>query len=161
MPGEEARLERVAHELGIEAIPALWETHWVAFQDCTECGALRWELPPAAVGAFDLPAESLQDLRGMYEAIRANDALAELADFWHYLIYHLPEGMERNTNVWNVPDELAGHSTKLFSLAVMASGADHALENFAATGVSGEVAAASLGYIGRYARDIRGKRGVW
>ena len=73
----------------------------------------------------------------------------------------MPEGMERNTNVWNLPDDILGCSTKTFSLAAMISGPQHALANFAATGVCEQIVFDSLGYIGRYARDIEAKRGVW
>lgn len=161
MSGNDARLEQLARRLGIESIPSSWSPNWEAFSSWASVRGECWELPSNAVDVFDLPAESLDDLSAMYKAIRENDALSALADFWHYMIYHLPEGMERNTNVWGIPDDLIGHSTKVFSLAVMVSGADHAVESFAQTGVSDEVIGLTLGYIGRYARDIKAKRGVW
>lgn len=162
MPSNEARLEALALQLGIENIPESWMAHWDAFQAWrSERQGSQWVMPSNAAQVFDLPDEALPDMEEMYRAIRADQPLADLADFWHYLIYHLPGGMERNTNVWDIPERILGNSTKAFSLAAMISGADYALDNFAATGVSDEVVSDTLGYIGRYARDIKAKRGVW
>jgi len=122
---------------------------------------MNWELPPCAARVFALPEGSVPALQELLQAIRANSDLRALASFWHYMAYHLPGGMERYTNGWAVPDKLCGFPTKLMFLAALASGADHALANFAATGVSEEVALLSLGYIGYYTSDIKKKRGVW
>ncbi len=156
-------LEKLALELGVQTIPESWKANWEAYEEWlgADCDLPSWQIQPNAQKAFDLPEESLSDLESIYAAIRADECLRQLADFWHYLIYHLPAGMERNTNVWNLPDAMLGCSTRAFSLAAMISGPEHARQNFAATGVSDQVIYDTLGYIGRYARDIRAKRGVW
>lgn len=164
MTDEPIDLRQLASRLGIDSIPASWNVRWpeyLSWKSGGGCPELRWELPSSAAEVFDLPGESLPDLRSMYNSICGSIELNELADFWHYLIYHMPESMERNTNAWGLPDGLGGVSTRLFSLAAMVSGCDHAVSNFEKTGLPSEVALASLGYIGRYARDIKEKRGVW
>jgi hypothetical protein len=164
MHAEKSGLEQLCLRVGIESIPASWSEAWSAYTQWAadgKCELVHWELPPNAAEVFDLPAGSLPVLEEICKAIRGDEAFRELADFWHYLVYHLPGGMERYTNVWGLPDEILGYPTRLFSLAAMVSGADHALANFAATGVSDEVAMMTLGYIGYYTRDIRKKRGVW
>jgi len=157
-------VEAVAGRLGIENPPESWAMNWAAYREWAEaagCEALSWKLPANAAEVFDLPAECVDVLAEVFAAIRSDEALRELASFWHYLVYHLPGGMERNTNIWNLPDRIGGFSNKTLQLAAIVSGADHAAGNFAATGVSQDIAAATLGYIGRYARDIEAKRGVW
>lgn len=164
MPDKRIGLDAVSHALGIGSAPESWPASWRAYREWVRgggCEALNWEVPANAGEVFDLPDECVAALEDIFKSIRANHAFRELAGFWHYVVYHLPEGMERNTNVWNLPDRIGGHSNKLLQLAAIASGADHALANFAATGVSAETAAITLGYIGRYARDIKDRRGVW
>lgn len=162
MPIEE--LQGLCGRLGIQDIPASWLAGWdgyEAWQGAGGCEALNWELPPNAAEVFGLPEGSVPALQELFQAIRAHADLRALASFLHYMAYHMPGGMERYTNGWAVPDELFGFSVKLLFLAVLTSGADHALANFAATGVSKQVALLSLGYIGYYTSDIRKKRGVW
>lgn len=159
-----ASLEQLARRFGINTIPDSWFARWEAFRtwrSAGKCGDLRWELPANAAEVFSLPDESPDALKEMYKAIREDAQLTELADFWHYMVYDMPDYMERNTNIWDMPRELGGTKVQVFYLAVMVSGADHALENFAKTGVSEEIAKSTLSYIGRYAMDIKQKRGVW
>lgn len=157
-------LEDLCGQLGIVNIPGTWVERWPGFEDWADtdgCGELRWELTSDAAEVFGLPDDALPLLQSMFKVVSEDSRLRVLAEFWHYMIYHLPEGMERNSNVWGLPDHLLGHSTRLFSLAAMVSGCEHAAENFRKTELSSEIALASLGYIGRYAMDIKEKRGVW
>lgn len=164
MPMDDIQIEELARHLGIETIPDSWHADWPAYQSWVfdgRCAGLRWELPLNAAEVFDLPEGCLRPLEELFQAIRANDEFCELANFWHYMVYHLPGGMERNTNIWRIPDEILGYPTRLLSLAAVVSGTDHAVENFRNAGVSDEVAKMTLSYIGYYTRDIMKKRGVW
>jgi len=164
MPEKHAALAKMAKALGIENVPDSWKESWAGYREWMGdggCGRLDWRLPANAAEVFDLPKECVAALEEMFAAIRRDEALRELASLWHYMVYHLPGGMERNTNVWGLPDTIGGFSNKTLQLAAIVSGADHAVANFAATGVSQETVAITLGYIGRYARDIEAKRGVW
>lgn len=157
-------MEMWARELGIVQIPASWPAAWAAYQTwLREPGraAPEWQLPPRAQAIFDLPAEALPELEELYAALHTPGPLSTCAGFWHFLIYYMPEGTDRFTNVWKLPDLLGGRSQRQLMLACMAVGAELAWENFRRAGLSEEVAYASLGYIGRYARDIKAKRGVW
>lgn len=154
----------LSQRLGIEKVPGTWIECWPGFEEWRAaggCGDLSWELPAEACRVFDLQDGAASDLECIYRIIGKDSDLSSLMEFWHYMIYHLPGGMERNSNVWNLPDSLKGFSTSLLSLAAMVSGCGHAVRNFEKTGLSDEIALASLGYIGRYAMDIKEKRGVW
>ncbi len=131
----------MAKALGIAAIPASWNESWAGYREWLRgggCWPTDGDTNPAEV--FDLPAECMEALEEVRRAMWSNQPLQELVRFWHYLVYHLPGGMERYTNVWNLPDIIGGFSNKLLQLAAIVSGADHAVANFAATGVSQDVA---------------------
>lgn len=155
--------EKLANDLGLGECPESWSEDWESFAQWISSTdeALDWEFPVHASEVFDLPQECLDVLRGVYSAVQANQQVRLLADFWHYSIYHLPAGPGGVPHAWPVPEQLFGCGARTFSLAMMISGADHALANFAATGVSQEVVSDTLSYIGRYARDIKDRRGVW
>ena len=88
--------------------------------------------------------------------------ISELLEFWHYLVYHLPDGMERNTNAWGTAATncLVGRRA-CSTWPPWSAESSTRWPNFAATGVSDEVRDVTLGYIGQYTRDIKKKRGVW
>jgi len=165
MAPEELSLQEFARSLGIAEIPEAWQKHWKAFSAWRaggNCPGYSYLLPGIAPGVFDLPRECVKELEAMFAVIRASPPLRDLADLWHYLLYHLPDdNIGGIPDTWPLPDAPVKGQHRLFRLAMMVSGAEHAEANFAAAGISPEIAQATLGYIGRFARDIKERRGVW
>ncbi|MCC7299491.1 MAG: DUF5596 domain-containing protein [Verrucomicrobia bacterium] len=158
-----ATIAQLSSELGIMVPPPVWTTLWpdfMAWRKAGGCPQLHWELPTSAEAVFNLPPECLGELRQMFQVIAQSEPLQQLAELWHYVIYHLPGEIGDNPSTWPVPEQLLGGSARLFALAMAVSGTEEAVENFRRTGVSPQVITDSLGYIGEYVRNIKRKRGM-
>lgn len=164
MADGEVRLQKLASGIGIENIPGSWTMNWEAYRNWVEagkCSEMRWELPSNAKEVFDLPEECLPELEEAFRIITSNQRLKELVELWHFLIYHVPGMLSEHSNTWALPDNLGGVHVRMFSLVAVVSGIEHAIANFNATGVNDTIISDTLGYIGRYTRDIKNKRNVW
>ena len=157
-------IEQLARDLGITQVPEFWKTHWQEFEEwmaACGCSARPGEMPPNAKDVFDLPDECLPDLDIVRAEIRKNPALAELADLWHFLLFHLPGGRALAEDVLPAPTGLLGERAPLFHIAVLVSGTDDVLQVYRAMGVSGSIVLDSLAQCGGQARDHFAKHGVY
>jgi hypothetical protein len=87
--------------------------------------------------------------------------LTELAQFWHYMLYHLEGGLSDNTNSWPLPQRLLGEHPAMFHTVVIASGMLHALRSFEALGVPDEIVRDTMSDIGLYVRMHHVWHGTW
>ncbi len=141
--------------IGVATPPASWRTHWPAFVQWSDNATADWRINVEAVAPFDLPADAWRPLSAAMARIGTDAVLARLGAFWHFLVYHLPAEIGDNSNAWLLPADLLGVPVRLFALAVLASGVHRAVANAAASGMSSDVAAASLAFVGHRVREVR------
>ena len=157
-------LDALARDLDLTAIPTSWRRHWAAFvawEEMDGSATTRWTLQSKAAELFDLPAAVIPALKSALAEVERHPQLQRLATFWFFLLYELPDEIGDNSNLWPLPDAIAGVPVKLLGLVVLVAGVDRAILTAAATGLGPEISRASLAFIGQRVREVKEKRGVW
>lgn len=160
----ESKIEQLAHALGIDQIPEFWKTNQQAFEEWKSsggCGIAPGDIPSNARDVFDLPPGCMPDVESVCAEVRSNPSLAELANLWHFLLFHLPGGRGLPEGTLPAPTGVLGDRAPIFHIAVLVSGTEHALEVYRAMGVSREIALDSLAQCGSQVRDHYAKHGVY
>ncbi len=157
-------IDQVAEALKLPAVPEQMRSAWDSYLKWLPengCVPQSWEIPPDAARVFDLPPEVLGPLESACRAISENPALAELARFRHYAVFHHP--IDVLPHPWLGPEPLAilGDEAWLQPLAVLVSGTEHAVEFHRRKGIPEDAMFASLAFGGLYVRRFRERKGLW
>lgn len=155
--------EHLAARLGIDPVPEYWTAHlqeylqWKAAGGCVAPGDIVGN--PQEV--FALPDDCMSQVASVCGEIKENPPLAELADLWHFLLFHMPGERGLGENVLPAPTAVLGERAPLFHIAVLVSGTEDALQAFRKLGVSDQIATDSLRQCGSQTVDYMERYGVY
>lgn len=158
------QIEQLAADLGIAVIPEVWRTQWQAFEGWKAaggCGIEPGHFPSNACEVFDLPTDCIPNVEYVCAQIRSNPALAELADLWHFLLFHQPGTRGLPENVLPAPTAVLGERAPLFHIAVLVSGTEHTLQVYRDMGIAESIALDSLRQCGSQMIDHYQRYGVY
>lgn len=153
-------LNNLAARIGMESISGISAYRWQEFIRREDCNAFSLALSDEDAEILDLPIESLPVLHEALALVRANPDLKRLAQFWHYLLYHLPGTTGDNPSEWPNP-QVMGSCAAMFPLVALVSGLDHALRSFGELGIPDEIVRATMADVGLWVRQYHLKFGSW
>lgn len=129
--------------------------------DGRTCAGARYEVSAEAVDLLDLPREVVEPLARACATVRRNAELREIADRWHYLIYHLPGPAPDYPHDWPQPETSACELGPMFPLVALISGIEHTLLKHRELGIPDEITRATLSDAGNWVRNYHARSGAW
>jgi hypothetical protein len=117
-------------------------------------------VPENAGELLSLPDEALAVLAQACDAVSDSPELIEYAQFWHYMLYHMPV-RPVDCRQWPNPEKPMGELAAMFPLVAFASCVGHGLDEFCRLDVDDQIIRDTLSDVGLWARNYHKATGKW